>query len=106
MGRGCAKTPAFDLRVESSSRFDQSENQKFWRELSEEGNRENDSTLSWLAHVFTRPGPFADVACGAKINHFAPPGIALKRRVLRATDARELSNERFFPEMQVRAALS
>jgi hypothetical protein len=27
--RGCAKTPAFDLCVESSSRFLQSENQKF-----------------------------------------------------------------------------
>jgi hypothetical protein len=51
--RGCAKTPAFNLRVEGSSRFGQSENQKFWRRLSEEGNRENDSTHSWLAHVFT-----------------------------------------------------
>ena len=59
--RGCAKTPAFNLRVESSSRFGQSENQKCWRRLSEEGNRENDSALSWLAHVFTRPGPFPDI---------------------------------------------
>jgi hypothetical protein len=55
--RGCAKTPAFNLRVESSSRFGQSKNQKFWRRLFEEGNRENGSTLSWLAHVFTRPAP-------------------------------------------------
>src|SRR6516165_6304775 len=54
--RGCVKTPAFDLRVESSSRFLQSETQKFWRRLSEEGNRENDPTVSSLAHVFTRPG--------------------------------------------------
>src|SRR6516162_2952323 len=54
--RGCAKTRAFNLRVESSSQFGQSENQKCWRRLSEEGNRENSSTLSWLAHVFTRPG--------------------------------------------------
>jgi hypothetical protein len=45
------------LRVESSSRFGQYENQKFWRRLSEEGNRENASTPSWLVHVFTRPGP-------------------------------------------------
>src|SRR5215469_18273233 len=33
--RGCAKTPAFNLRVESSSKFGQSENQKCWRRLSE-----------------------------------------------------------------------
>jgi hypothetical protein len=52
--RGCAKTPAFNLRVENPFRFGQSENQKFWRRLFEEGNRENGSTLSWLAHVFTR----------------------------------------------------
>ena len=45
LDRGCAKTPAFNFRVESSSRFGQSEDQKFWRWLSEEGNRENDSTL-------------------------------------------------------------
>ena len=25
------------------------------------GNRENASTISWLAHVFTRPGPFPDI---------------------------------------------
>ena len=58
---GCAKTPALNLLVESSSQFEQSENQKCWRGLSEEGNRENGSTLSWLAHVFTWPGPKAAV---------------------------------------------
>ena len=58
---GCAKTRAFSLLVESSSQFGQSENEKCWRRLSEEGNRENGSTLSWLAHVFTRPGPTADL---------------------------------------------
>src|SRR5690349_13097633 len=42
--------------------FGQSQNQKFWRRLFEEGNRENCSTLSWLAHVFTRPGPIAAIA--------------------------------------------
>ena len=55
-GPGCAKTRGFSLLVESSSQFGQSENQKCWRRLSKEGNRENGSTLSWLAHVFTRPG--------------------------------------------------
>ena len=55
--RGCAKTRAFNLRVESSSQFGQSENEKYWRRLSEEGNRENGSTLPWRAHVFTRAGP-------------------------------------------------
>src|ERR1700746_2292408 len=58
----CAKTPAFNLRVESSSRFGQSENQKYWRRLLEEANRENGSTLSWPAHVFTRPGPISVIA--------------------------------------------
>ena len=59
LGPGCAKTRAFNLLVESSSQFGQSENQKCWRRLSEEGNRENGSTVSWLAHVFTRPGSTA-----------------------------------------------
>jgi hypothetical protein len=58
---GCAKTRAFNLLVESSSQFGQSENQKCWRRLSEEDDREKGSTLSWLAHVFTRPGPLADI---------------------------------------------
>jgi hypothetical protein len=60
-GPGCAKTGALNLLVESSSQFGQSENQKCWRRLSEEGNRENGSTLSGLAHVFTRPGPKAAI---------------------------------------------
>ena len=54
---GCAKIRAFNSLVESSSRFGQSETPKCWRRLSDEGNRENCSRLSWLAHVFTRPGP-------------------------------------------------
>jgi hypothetical protein len=58
---GCAKTRAFNLRVESSSQFGLSENQRCWRRLSEEGNKENGSTLSWLVHVFTRPGPFGGI---------------------------------------------
>jgi len=56
--RGCAKTPAFNLRVENPSRFSQSENQKCWRRLSEEANRENRSALTRLAHVFPQPGPY------------------------------------------------
>ena len=43
--RTCAKTRAFNLLVESSSLFGQSENQKCWRRLSEEGYRETGSTL-------------------------------------------------------------
>src|SRR5215831_2214488 len=58
MGRHCCRRRG-NLRVECSSRFGQSENQKFWRRLFEEGNRENGSTLSWLVHVFTRPGPLS-----------------------------------------------
>src|SRR6516165_8515516 len=68
--RGCAKTRAFNLRVESSSQFGQSENQKCWRRLSEEGNRENSSTLSWLAHVFTRPGSTPALAGGYQMSNF------------------------------------
>ena len=49
--RTCAKTRAFNLLVESSSQFGQSEKQKCWRRLSEEGNRETGSTISWLAQV-------------------------------------------------------
>jgi hypothetical protein len=60
---GCAKTRAFNLLVESSSQFGQFENQKCWRRLSEKGNRETGSTLSWLAHVFARPGPKAVIPC-------------------------------------------
>jgi hypothetical protein len=74
--RDCAKTPAFNLGVESSSRFGQSENQKFWRRLSEEGNRENDFTLSWLAHVFTRSGPKAVVRRSRDIGRPRPCPIS------------------------------
>src|SRR5215510_10682162 len=57
--RGCAKTPTFNLRVENPSRFSQSENQKCWRRLSEEANRENVFAFTRLAHVFPQPGPNA-----------------------------------------------
>src|ERR1700757_2220364 len=83
--RGCAKTPAFNLRVESSSRFGQSENQKFWRRLFEEGNRENGSTLSWLAHVFTWPGPKAGVQNEATHQTEPVKPLAALARVLQST---------------------
>jgi hypothetical protein len=53
-GRGRVKTPALRLRVESSFRFHQSENQKHSRAPSGKGNRENNAARFWLTHVFTR----------------------------------------------------
>ena len=51
--RTCAKTQAFIVRVESPSRFRQSENQKFWWRYREKAIKKNYSPHSWLAHVFT-----------------------------------------------------
>src|ERR1700758_595668 len=79
MGPGRAKTRAFNLVVESSSQFGQSENQKCWRRLSEEGNRETSSTLSSLAHVFTRPG---SLRAPSRVRRGCPGG----RRLLRAVE--------------------
>jgi Protein of unknown function (DUF1488) len=78
---GCAKTRAFDLRVESSSQFGQSENPKCWWRLSEEGNRENGSTLSWLAHVFTRPGPIAVARLHRPRRHAMPRSCRSRTRI-------------------------
>src|SRR5262245_51315082 len=58
--RLCENSP-FNLRVESSSHLVNLKTKKFSRRLFEESNRENCSTLSWLANVFTRPGPIAVV---------------------------------------------
>jgi len=55
--RGCAKTPAFILRVKRPSRFRQSENQKCCGSSREKAIKKNDSPHSWLAHVCTQPGP-------------------------------------------------
>ena len=55
--RGCAKTQAFIVRVESPSRFRQSENQKFWWRYREKAIKKNHSPHSWLAHVFTQAAP-------------------------------------------------
>src|SRR5215472_15434527 len=57
--RGCAKTQAFIERVESPSRFRQSENQKFWWCYREKAIKKNHSPHSWLAHVFTQAAPTA-----------------------------------------------
>jgi hypothetical protein len=78
-GPGCAKTRAFNLRVESSSQFGQSENQNAGDGLSEEANRENGSTLSWLAHVSTRPGSGPDTYLPAVFN-IPTPRVAWKVR--------------------------
>src|SRR6516225_460683 len=80
---GCAKTRAFNLLLESSSQFGQSENQKCSRRLSEEGNRETGSTLSWLAHIFTRPGPIAVIPTVPPLYHIrelASPTRPILRR--------------------------
>ena len=77
------KTCAFNLLVESSSQFGQSENQKCSRRLSEEGNRETGSTLSWLAHIFTRPGPIAVIPTVPPLYHIrelASPTRPILRR--------------------------
>ena len=76
--RTCAKTLAFNLRVESSSRFGQSENQKCWRRLSEEGNRENGSTVTWLAHVSHGLDPERSIVASA---HHPPPVLITPSQV-------------------------
>src|SRR5258706_10508533 len=61
MGLGRVKTPTFNLRVETPSRFRKFENQKCLRPLLREDDRENNSAHSWLVHVFTQPGSSTDV---------------------------------------------
>src|SRR6267154_5405976 len=55
LGLGRVKTPTFNLRVETPSRFRKFENQKCLRLLLREDDRENNSAHSWLVHVFTQP---------------------------------------------------
>src|SRR4030081_1938672 len=62
LGLGCVKTPTFNLRVEIPSRFRKFENQKCLRPLLREDDRENNSTHSWLVHVFTQPGSSSEVS--------------------------------------------
>ena len=61
LGLGRVKTPTFNLRVETPSRFRKFENQKCLRLLLREDDRENNSAHSWLVHVFTQPGSKADL---------------------------------------------
>ena len=60
LGLGRVKTPTFNLRVETPSRFRKFENQKCLRLLLREDDRENNSAHSWLVHVFTQPGSKAE----------------------------------------------
>jgi hypothetical protein len=54
LGLGCVKTRKSNLRIEISSRHRRFEEQKRWRALSAEKNRENNSAPSSRADVFTR----------------------------------------------------
>src|SRR5260370_33221366 len=62
LGLGRVKTPTFNLRVETPSRFRKFENQKCLRLLLREDDRENNSAHSWLVHVFTQPGSKTEVS--------------------------------------------
>src|SRR6516164_1574648 len=88
--RGCAKTQAFIVRVESPSRFRQSENQKFWWRYREKAIKKNHSPHSWLAHVFTQAGPKAVVSGNRRLRFWS----SAKRPFLRtvATEPRLASD--------------
>ena len=73
-GLGRVKTPTCNLRVEIPSRFRQLENQKHLRPLLGEDDRENNSAHSWLVHVFTQPGSFADIGRGQTNVRWSPEG--------------------------------
>src|SRR5258708_12620499 len=80
MGLGRVKTPTFNLRVETPSRFRKFENQKRLRPLLREADRENNSAHSWLVHVFTHPGSSTDftslkcdVRCSPESRHGSAP---------------------------------
>jgi hypothetical protein len=64
--------PAFTLRVESPSRFRQSENQKCWWQLSGEGNEENKSPHSWLAPVSHSLAPKRSLVLGNRNGKTSP----------------------------------
>src|SRR6266403_5157077 len=71
-GLGRVKTPTFNLRVETPSRFRKFENQKCLRLLLREDDRENNSAHSWLVHVFTQPGSKADLTAPKSNFRFTP----------------------------------
>jgi hypothetical protein len=60
--RGCVKTQAFNLRVESSSRFLQSKEEYRYGRDRKKVNRENNAPPCWLLSVFTQPRPIPDLA--------------------------------------------
>src|SRR5258706_15462830 len=72
VGLGRVKTPTFNLRVESPSRFRKFENQKCLRPLLREDDRENNSAHSWLVHVFTQPGSKAALTAPKSNFRFTP----------------------------------
>src|SRR5258707_10445414 len=71
-GLGCVKTPTFNLRVEIPSRFRKFENQKCLRPPLREDDRENNSALTWLVHVFTQPGSKAALTVPKSDFSFTP----------------------------------
>src|SRR6266403_4642677 len=72
MGLGRVKTPTFNLRVETPSRFRKFENQKCLRPLLREDDRENNSAHSWLVHVFTQRGSKAALTAPKSNFRFTP----------------------------------
>src|SRR5258708_38273989 len=74
MGLGRVKTPTFNLRVEIPSRFRKFETQKCLRPLLREDDRENNSSHSWLVHVFTQPGSKAPF--WQSVGHFRSTSIS------------------------------
>ena len=84
--------------------FRQSENQKFWRRPSEEGNREDDSALFWLAHGSQSLGGEGTFSAPANLTRPSSPIAApmrdqlewrLDRRPLHQKPGRELGYTRY-----------
>src|ERR1700736_749861 len=93
MGLGRVKTPTLNLRVEIPSRFRKFENQKCLRPLLREDDRENNSALSWLVHVFTQPGSKTEVSARPRDVCFTPQGrhqLSRLRRPFRAITGGQL----------------
>src|SRR5258706_14990262 len=104
LGLGRVKTPTFNLRVETPSRFRKFENQKCLRLLLREDDRENNSAHSWLVHVFTQPGSKGDLtAPKSKFRSTTESGLKsdITPGPVRATSRRQVrSQERLCPVKQ------
>ena len=61
VGPGCVKTSTSDLRVELLSRLGEIRKERLCQSPSKEEKRENNSAHSLRVHVFTQPGPEADI---------------------------------------------